>query len=106
MRQLLCAECAADKKPGVRECYPGEWERVVFGTANLPTPEQRVMKIDGEVIPLPAGSYDCDCCDAAINPGDRCCAWTVWVNAGGGMQHQLWEPQFLTPDTPVTTTTQ
>ena len=95
MRNLLCAECTTGKKPGVRECYPGEWERVVFGVANTPVAERRTMFINGVPHPLPVNTYDCDMCAKPIKPGDRCCAWTVWTEDMGGIRE--WEHEFLTP---------
>lgn len=100
MRRLLCKECAADKKTGEREAYPGEFERVVFGIAGQPKTEQRTIYVNGEPQPvMDLGFYNCDYCNAIIRPGDLCCAWSVWTN------HRIepagWEQRYFQPGGPA-----
>jgi hypothetical protein len=104
MRQILCAGCATKKVAGQREVLPAspltgepaEVERVVFGTARVPVPEQRVITIvtTGHIktIPLGPGTYDCDGCNKEIIPGDRCCAYSVWL---AGEPVSPWENNYL-----------
>ena len=99
MRRLLCQRCGADKIDGTRKVLegtafePAEYERVQWGFALMPTAEQRTMRVNGEPVPLSRGEYTCDDCNSSIKPGERCCAWTVWV------QRQqippLWEKEFI-----------
>lgn len=101
MRHLICAECSKGKTEGTRLAYaarfpdPAEYERVTFGIASKPKREQRIMRINGEPHQLPPDHYTCDDCNAPIHPGDKCCAWTVWV--GRTTEPELWELDFLIP---------
>jgi hypothetical protein len=68
---------------------PAEYERVVWGRALMPQPEQRVIRIDG--VELPPSEYTCDNCLASIKPGELCCAWSAWVYD----DMPEWEGQFI-----------
>ena len=74
---------------------PAEYERVTWGTALPPQPDQRVMYVNGEPIPMEADFYNCDLCNAAIGPGDPCCAWSIWVD--GQAMPPPWENEFMIP---------
>jgi len=72
---------------------PAEYQRIVWGTAKLPRPEQRVMHINGVPTPMDPGEYTCDLCCASIKPGDRCCAQSVWLE--GDERAPAWEHEFM-----------
>lgn len=98
MRHLLCSSCSNGKEAGERLAYeagpdgPAEYERIVFGTARSPLPDQRVIHVGLEAVPLAPDHYDCDACGGPIRPGERCCGWTAWV------EHRRipnWENEFM-----------
>jgi hypothetical protein len=101
MRHLLCEACGRGQKlvAGERlaleatKLEPAEYERVVWGTARLPSPAQRVIHINDVPFPLEPGEYTCDLCSAGIKPGDRCCAQTVWLE--GQKPAGPWEQEFM-----------
>lgn len=96
MRRLLCKDCAASKKAGEREAYPGQFERVVFGIAGSPTRDQRTTYVNGKPQPvMDMGFYNCDDCNAPIRPGDRCCAWSVWTSYRD--EPAGWEQRYFQP---------
>jgi len=107
MRNLLCEACGIEKKkqPGVRKTYvgkiagePDEWERVIWGRAREPKNSQRHIRVGDEIRILAPGQYDCDSCDVAIKPGQRCVAWTAWVEGRSfteGDEPEAWEDEFL-----------
>ncbi len=102
-RSLLCQNCAARKEEGERQLYaasslgePAEYERVVWGKALPPHPNQRVMFINERPHLLPLSHYDCDQCAAPISLGERCCAWTIWTDATGPIGS--WERAFINPE--------
>ena len=83
MREILCESCAADKQAGERKIVetrdddddligPPEYERVVWGRAKA--------------------LHNCDGCIARIQPGDRCAAWSVWIE---GRRPPAWERDCL-----------
>ena len=93
-RQILCAECGTrmGKQNGTRclrqrtiataddPAEPGEFERVLWGKANTPRAEERKMRINDRVVPLPVTHYLCDGCNAPIKPGEHCMAWSLWTD--------------------------
>ncbi len=99
-RQLLCAKCSARKREGTRmvlarSAYgePAEYERVLFGVAIEPLPRNRVVRINGQPIPMTPHQYDCDHCSAVIRPGDLACAWSIWTE---DMEPTAaWEHEYL-----------
>jgi hypothetical protein len=99
MRHLLCEACGEEKKlvTGERmaleatEDEAAEYERVVWGTARLPSPAQRVIHINDVPFPMSPDEYCCDLCNASIQPGDRCCAQTVWLD--GQKPAEAWEQE-------------
>jgi len=52
------------------------------------------MYVNGTPYPMTMGEYTCDLCSAAILPGARCCAWTMWLE--GEEPDVRWEHEFLT----------
>jgi hypothetical protein len=82
MREILCESCAADKQAGERKIVetgddddligPAEYERVVWSRAKA--------------------LHNCDGCIAQIQPGDRCAAWSVWIE---GRRLPGWEQDYL-----------
>jgi hypothetical protein len=102
MRSLLCERCGAGKVAGTRTNLgeysgrfmgPPECERVVWGIALTPTPEQRVIHRNGKPMLLPMGEYTCDLCGGPILPGARCCALSAWPADWPAMP--MWEANFL-----------
>lgn len=100
MRQLQCENCAGDKlKAGRREAMaatkmePAEWERVVWGVARIPTEAQRTAYFNGSPVGMSLAQFDCDYCSAAIVPGQRVAAWTVWKE--GDPEPPAWEDEYL-----------
>jgi hypothetical protein len=81
---------------GARKLYeatafePAEYELVRWGTAKQPKPEQRVIRINGDLIQLSSDRWDCDGCNRPINPGDRACARTIWRDD----EHQSGDPEY------------
>jgi len=102
MRQLLCEGCGERQKlkTGQRMALertgicPAEFERVAWGRALPPTTEQRTMYVNDTPHPMTMGEYTSDLCSAAILPGARCCAWTMWLE--GEEPDVRWEHEFLT----------
>lgn len=101
-RRLCCEKCG--KPAGRRLLYacspqgePAEYGRFVWGTARFPQPEQRVLTFNGKPIPLPLDTYGCDVCGAAIPPGARACAESLWTEEMP--EPRAWEMDFLVPET-------
>lgn len=86
MRHLLCGACGERYPiPGddlliypASAIEPAEYGRVTKGRAATPRPEQRVMHVNAEPFPLEPGQYNCDDCNATIEPGDPVTCVTVW----------------------------
>jgi hypothetical protein len=107
MRRLLCEGCGIQKakQPGVRRIYvgklggePDEWERIIWGRAREPQTSQRYIRAGDTTITLAPGQYDCDFCNAPIKPGERCVAWSAWVEGRSfseGDEPAVWEDDFL-----------
>lgn len=100
MRHILCARCLEPHLPeGTRQIYaandlePAEYQRLTLGVAGLPKPEQRWMRISGVRTELPLDYFECDTCSGHIKPGDRCAAWSVWVD--GQEPVPEWEQEYL-----------
>ncbi len=101
-RYVICAKCRSKEKPGVSQPYPGEFKRVVFGTARVPTLEQRTVlhqtrneKLEvtsQKSVALSQGQYDCDYCMDPIFPGFPCACVSVWV---GRRKILPWEEEYL-----------
>lgn len=99
-RRLLCVQCGRDRgSDGTRLLYsaselgePAEYERVVWGHAKHPTRDQRRLYVNGEPIELDLGGFDCDRCGARINPGDRACCSTAFLE---GQAIGQWEKEYL-----------
>ena len=100
-REFLCITCR-DDQPGRRMLFaasregPEEWGRFVVGIARKPQPEQRVIKVNGEAVPLVLDVWTCDGCGATIRPGDRAGTRTVWM-PDDGSEPPVWETEYLEP---------
>lgn len=100
MRQVWCADCGSEKQVGRRmvlpasvEGEPAEYERVCYGTARQPNPEERFVMINDAKFPLPPDYYICDQCGGEIRPGDQAYTWTVWTN--NMEEPAAWEQEFV-----------
>jgi hypothetical protein len=69
---------------------PAEYERIQWGTAKQPKPEQRVIRINGDPIQLDASHWECDGCNRPIKPGEQACARTIWRDD----EHKPGDPEF------------
>lgn len=100
-RQVWCGQCREKKVPGTREIYeaadfePAEYERVTYGIAKQPLQSQREMSINGEVMTLDSSHFNCDNCNAPIQPGKPCAGWTVWKE--GQLEPGPWETHYMLP---------
>lgn len=99
-RRVLCESCTEKKMPaGEREIYarcdegPAEFQRLIVGVAKMPTAVSRFMTVNGKRIFLPPDQFDCDQCSAAIKPGDKCSAQTIWCE--GQDKIEGWEEEFI-----------
>jgi hypothetical protein len=109
MRHVLCGKCAKGKIAGTQLAFaagsegPAEYERVVFGLARQPTPDQRTISIGGgdtiadayantQPLALRPGVYNCDMCNREIHPGERICCYSAWL-----ADHEIppWEDDYL-----------
>jgi hypothetical protein len=100
MRHLLCQKCAARYLPeGTREVFkrtrfePAEFQRLTVGIAGKPTAEQRTIFVNGDPIPQSLDFFECDECNAQINPGEQCAARTVWREDQGEIGK--WEQEYF-----------
>lgn len=102
-RYVICEKCRKQESPGQSQPYPGEFKHVVFGTARVPTPQQRTVvhqalndKLEitsSKEIHLSQGQFDCDYCGGPIFPGFPCACVSVWV--GGRKVPEGWEKEYL-----------
>lgn len=107
MRHLLCNRpgCGDRHVAGRRQAFAGtqfeaaEWIRVVKGQAKAPTPDQRVMHVNNEPIPLRPGQYECDFCGEPIRPGDGVTAVTAWQPSRRA-EPEFWEAEYIDHPTP------
>ena len=102
MQYLLCKACAEakGKSAGTRlvfeatEFDPAEYERITWGIARQPLPEQRTIYVNGAPQqPMDLAYYNCDSCNAKIFPGEQCCTWTAWLK--GRPEPADWESAYL-----------
>lgn len=101
-RRIICESCAQKHLPaGERQIYarsaigePPEFQRLVVGVAKSPNPADRVIYVNGQPFNLPEGHFNCDQCDAVIEPGDMCAARTFWCE--GQDKAEGWESDFIT----------
>jgi hypothetical protein len=105
MQHLLCESCGREYKlqngeriamPRSPEGEPAEYERVVWGTARVPTVEQRTIHVNDAPFPMSPREYNCDLCNTPINPGERCCAHSAWTEYSGRVLP--WEHEYVIPE--------
>lgn len=77
--EILCPACAKD----ARKAFPVE----------SPFPGEHVKFLPGAALK----AFRCDHCDAAIEPGDPCSAFTIWTDQQG---FASWEGEYVRPDQP------
>ena len=102
MRHLLCHKCLRKHLPAgerlackASRSGPAEFERVVLGTAKQPQQSQRVITVNGVDHPLPTSVFNCDSCNAEIEPGQVCAGWSVWRE--DMLPVPEWESEYLVP---------
>ena len=104
MRHLLCHKCLRRHLPAgerlarkASKSGPAEFQRVVLGTAKQPQQDQRWQSVNGDVTLLPVSHFNCDSCDAEIEPGQVCSGWSVWRE--DMLSVPEWESEYLVPIT-------
>jgi hypothetical protein len=106
-QQIWCIPCAEEEhKQAGTHWFPGDgepcYERNVFGAAKRRKPEHSVIRVGGPgdwtEIPIPPDEGACDNCNAEINTGDRCMAWTTWPDVGDKLEPPAWELDHIEPE--------
>lgn len=100
MRYLICERCYTPRLPdGIRMVLTAtpyeeaEWQRLTVGIAKQPLPQNRWMKVNDTVLPLPLEFFTCDSCNARIYPGDKAAGWSVWLESR--QPPPAWEEEFI-----------